>query len=380
MKKSIYLDYAAATPLDPRVQKTMQPYFADHFYNPSAIYLAARSVSKDLEEARTKIARTLGSRPGEIFFTAGATEANNLAISGLMSEYPKAQLIVSSVEHDSVLEPGVRYGAKIAPVDRNGVVKLDHLQKLITKRTVLVSIMLVNNELGTIQPIRKVAELIARVRRDRLETGNKLPIYLHTDAAQAANWLDLHVSRLGVDLMSVNGGKIYGPKQTGILYIKAGVKVQPIIVGGGQEHGMRSGTENVAGFIGLARALELAQGDREHESKKVLNLSGQFIDQLKKSLPMAFVNSPAKSVAPHIVSVSFPGVDNERLMMQLDEVGVQAAVGSACSAGSGESSHVLKAVGLTDKEIRSTVRFSFGRQTKSKDIKQTIKLLEKLVR
>lgn len=378
--KPIYLDYASATPLENDVLAAMQTYFTDRFYNPSAAYLAARSVRQDLEAARHTVAIQLGARPSEIIFTAGATEANNLAIQGVMSQYPKGEVLVSAIEHESVLEPARRFACKKIPVDGAGLIILNKLSNLINDKTVLVSVMLVNNELGTIQPLREIHAVLDKIRKQRQANGNKTPLYLHTDAAQAGNFLDLHVSRLGVDLMSVNGGKIYGPKQSGALYIKAGTNLQPLIVGGGQEFGLRSGTENVAAAIGLAKAIETAQQKRPAESRRVLELRQFFEDGLQKQFPASIINGSKKHRAPHLVSVTFPGADNERLMMELDEHGIQCAVGSACSASRDEASHVLSAFGLDDSRARATLRFSLGRLTTKTDIEKTLKILKSLLR
>ncbi|MGH7157024.1 MAG: cysteine desulfurase family protein [Candidatus Saccharimonadales bacterium] len=373
--KSIYLDYAAATPLGPEVRAAMEPYFAGKFYNPSATYLAARAVHKDLEAARQTVAVQLGARPAEIVFTAGATEANNLAIQGIMSQYPDGEALASLIEHESVLEPARSFNVKEVPVTPQGIIDLPKLEKLITPETVLVSTMLVNNELGTIQPIGEIAKILNKLRILR---KNGLPLYLHTDAAQAGNYLDLHTNRLGVDLMSINGGKIYGPKQSGALYIKTGTKLRPLIVGGGQEFGLRSGTENVAGAIGLAKALELAQQKRTAESQLILEFRRLFEDGLQKQIPGALINGSKNHRAPHVLSVTFPGMDNERLMMELDEQGVQCAVGSACSASREEVSHVLSAIGLSDELARATLRFSVGRFTTKSDIQKVLKILVQL--
>jgi len=377
--KQIYLDYAAATPLDGGVLEAMLPYLTDDFYNPSATYLAARSVRQALNEARAKIAGCLGARPAEIIFTAGATEANNLAIQGIMKRFPEGEVLVSAIEHESVIEPAKLFSHKVIPATKQGVVDLAKLEAMVGDKTVLVSVMLVNNELGTIQPVNEIAKLLNKLSNLRKSKGNKLPLYLHTDAAQAGNYLDLHVSRLGVDLMSLNGGKIYGPKQSGILYVAAGTDLEPIIYGGGQEFNKRSGTENVAACIGLAAALSKAQAKRQAENRRVAELRTMFEQELAKRLPTTQVNGPAANRAPHITSVTFPGVDNERLMMQLDEAGVIAAVGSACSASNDEPSHVLKAIGLSDQAARSTLRFSFGRDTTAKNVEKVVKLLADFV-
>ncbi len=372
--RSIYLDYAAATPIDPRVFKAMQPYFSDQFYNPSETYLAARSVRQAIDEARHTIAQILGSRPAEIIFTAGATEANNLAIRGVMDQFPDAEVLVSAVEHESVLAPAKLYKHKLTPLDKQGRVDLTKLEKLINDKTVLVSVILVNNEVGTIQPISEISKILNKLSKSR---KSKLPLYLHTDAAQAANLHDLHVARLGVDLLSLNGGKIYGPKQSGLLYAKASTKLKPQIVGGGQELGWRSGTENVPAIIGLTKALDLAQAQRTAELQRLNDLRHNFTKELQESVPVAVINQ-SKHQSPHIISLTLPGFDNERLMMELDERGVMAAVGSACSASKQAASHVLTAIGLSVEEARSSLRFSFGRPTTTEDLKHASKLLAEL--
>jgi cysteine desulfurase len=377
--KSIYLDYAAATPIDGRVLEVMKPYFSEKFYNPSATYLKSKAVKQDLNEAREVIARWLGSRPSEIYFTAGATEANNLAIAGIMSRYPGGEVLISTIEHDSVIAPAEQYNCNKIASTPKGIIDMDDLKNKLNSKTVLVSVMYVNNELGAIQPLREIAKLVAYERAERLKKGNKLPLYFHTDAAQAGNLLDLHVSRLGVDMLSLNGGKIYGPKQTGVLHVKAGIELKPIIVGGGQERNLRSGTENVPGFVGLAKALDIAQKMRESESKRLTELRDLLIKEICEKISNAQINGSPKHQAPHIVHVTFPGSDNERLMMELDERGVQCAVGSACSASNVEPSHVLSAIGMTKEDARASIRFSLGRHTTKKDIQKTAKILKGLI-
>ncbi len=376
--KMIYLDYGAATPMDRKVVAVMQPYFSQKFHNPSSIYLAGQAAHQALEEARSGIAQNLGARPTEVIFTAGATEANNLAIQGVMKEFHGGEVLVSAIEHESVLAPAALFNCRTVSVDLKGRVDLQKLETMISHKTVLVSIGLVNNEIGIVQPLSAISEILNKLRKSRGSKG--LPLYLHTDAAQAPSYFDLHVSRLGVDLLTINGGKIYGPKQSGALYVRGGVKLQPLILGGGQENGLRSGTENVAGAVGLAVALDLAQKQRAAEAKRLAGLRQLFIDGIEKSISGAVVNGSSKHCAPHILSVTFPGVDNERLMMELDERGVQVATGSACSASSDKPSHVLVAIGLSDKNARSSLRFSFGRQTSKDDIKYTLKTLFQLLK
>lgn len=379
MKNKIYLDYAAATPMGLEVVKAMAPYWTERFYNPSAIYLSGREMRCELEEYREKVAMLIGARPSEIVFTAGATEANNLAIQGIMRAYPEGELLISSLEHESIREPAGMFNCKEISAGAKGRVSTEKIKALVTDKTVLISVMLVNNELGTIQPVREVASIVDEIRKARQFQGNKMPIYLHADAAQAGNYHDLHISRLGVDLMSVNGGKIYGPKQSGVLFVKAGTILRPLIVGGGQEYGLRSGTENLAAIAGLAKALELAQGKRVEEARRVTELRMSFEEQLAKEIPQIIINGVANGRAPHLSNITFPGVDNERLMMELDEAGIQCAVGSACSASRDETSHVLRSIGLSDEMARSTLRFSFGRDTDINKISRTIHELKRLV-
>lgn len=376
---SIYLDYAAATPVDDRVLAVMQPYFTDKFYNPSALYLQATAVSKDLAAARAVVAECMGARPVEITFTAGATEANNLAIQGVMRAYPGTKVLVSAIEHDSILAPARLFEHAEVPVRENGVMDTNQLAALIDDQTSLISIMLANNEIGTVQPIRQIAEVVAEVRKSRRSRGIKLPLYLHTDAAQAANYLDIHVARLGVDMMSLNGGKIYGPKQSGVLYVRSGTVLQPLIYGGGQERGLRSGTENVAGAIGFAKALQLTVAMQNEEVGRMQSLQRHFMQQVERSLPSAVINGSIKRRLPNNVHITLPGTDNERLLFALDARGIMAAVGSACSASSEEASHVLHALGLDDDAARASLRFTMGRHTTESDVDTAVQALAELL-
>ena len=371
-----YLDYAAATPIDKSVLEAMQPYFSNTFYNPSATYLSANSVLKDLEAARSKVAYWLGARPSEIIFTAGATEANNLAIHGIMRKYPEGNIVVSGIEHESVLAPAKRYDFREAKVGPDGRIDVSDLEKLIDANTVLVSVMYANNEIGTIEPLHEVLKVITAKRKERVSSS--LPLFFHSDAAQAANYLDLHVSRLGVDLLSLNGGKIYGPKQSGALYVKAGITIEPLIDGGGQERGIRSGTENVAGNVGFAVALDLVQNSRHDEIKRLSELQKHFIELLSKKVPKAEINGSLKNRLPNNIHLTIAGADNERLLMELDEAGIAAAAGSACSASDEEPSHVLRAIGKSDAEARASLRFTLGRSTSVKDVEKAVTELTKL--
>lgn len=369
---AIYLDYASTTPMDSLVVEAMQPYFVDKFYNPSAQYLLAKDVRQDIEQARQDIAKIIGAKSSEVIFTAGATEANNLAINGVMGQFPDKQLLVSSIEHDSVLLPAKKYRRKILAVQPSGIIDPQVVRSSITDDTVLISIMQANNEIGTVQPIKAIAEVVNIEKEERNKKGNDLPLYLHTDSAQAVNYLDTHVNRLGANLMSINGGKIYGPKQSGFLYVNTGTKINGQILGGGQERGLRSGTENVPSIIGLAKALCIVADKREQEIRRLFELRQDFIKQLHQSIPNIQINGSLKHRLPNNVHITIPGVDNERIMMELDERGIMCAVGSACSASNDEPSHVLTAIGLDDKQARSSLRFTMGRLTNQEDIKKTV--------
>ncbi len=373
----VYLDHAAATPVAPEVLAAMQPFFGELFYNPSATYQAARSVARTLQDARARVAAILGSRANEVVFTAGGSEANNLAVHGAMRPLSGKNVVVSAIEHDSVLEAARRYDVRVVPVDKRGIVDLAALDKLIDDDTALVSIMYANNEIGTIQPIRDISQIIQRKRSERSKGG--LPLLFHTDAAQASNYLDLHVARLGVDMMTLNGGKIYGPKQSGCLFVKAGVILQPIVDGGGQEMGLRSGTENVAAAVGFAEALELAVTIRHDEVERLQGLQRRLIDGTLRAYPSARLNGTRNKRLPNNVHVTFPGIDNERLLIQLDELGIMAAAGSACSASDDEPSHVLGALGLSDEQARSSVRMTLGRTTTEQDVDYVMTVLAKLL-
>lgn len=372
----IYLDYAAATPMESAVYEAMRPYATERFFNPSATYAAAQAVHKDLEAARARVAHWLGARPAEVVFTAGGTEANNLAIQGVMNQFPDGNIVTSSIEHESVLATAHRYECREAAVTADGIVDVDNLMSLVDDQTVLVSIMYANNEVGTVQPIRTITATIQEVRRRRRAQGNDLPLYVHTDAAQAAAYLDLHVARLGVDLLTMNAGKIYGPKQSGALYVSSTVRLTPQMWGGGQERGLRSGTENVMGAVGLATALDLVQQRRHAEIQRLQRFQQMFIEVLQQELPRVLVNGSLKTRLPNNVHITLPGTDNERLIFQLDEAGILCAAGSACSADSGEPSHVLRAMGLSDVDARASLRFSMGLQTTEADIRTTVQKLK----
>lgn len=378
MSQPIYLDYAAATPMDERVIAVMQPFWSDKFFNPSGLYLAAREVRAALNQGRSDVAKILGAKPNEIVFTAGGTEANNLAINGVMSAWPNNNLLTSAIEHESVLEPAAKYDFRAISVDEQGIVKIDDLLKKLTNKTVVVSVMYANNEIGSIQPLKELAAVIKDIKHKRLAAGNLTPLYFHTDAAQATNYLDIHPDELGVDLMTLNAGKIYGPKQVGCLYVKTGTQLNGQILGGGQERNLRSGTENLAGVVGFTKALQITSEIKKSEVKRQKALQQQFFAELVAALPEAMINGSRKHRLPNNVHITLPGFDNERLLMELDERGIMCATGSACSASSDEPSHVLRAIGFSDELAQSSLRFTLGRQTKQQDISATVKALKQI--
>lgn len=375
----IYLDHAAATPMDPAVLAAMQPYFSQDFYNPSALYLGAKKVAEGLARARTQVAAQLGARSSEIIFTAGGTEANNLAVHGVMQQFPDGNVVVSAGEHDSVLHPAEQYDCRKLGLDAQGRTVVDQLNDYVDDKTVLISVMYANNEVGTVQPVASIARFAREVRRQRLLAGNTRPLYVHTDACQAVNYLPLS-KKLGVDLMTLNGGKVYGPKQSGGLFVAAHVSLRPQILGGGQERGMRSGTENVANIVGFAQALDKAQKLRPTEAERLTKLRVYACRQLHEHVPGIVLTSSSQThVLPNFIHVRIPGHDNERLVMELDERGIMVAAGSACSASSDEPSHVLLAMGLSEADAQASLRFTMGRSTTQEHIDRLMEALRALV-
>ena len=359
----IYLDNAAATPVDSRVLTAMMPYFSDEFYNPSAAYLSARKVRTDVEEARHTIAKLIGAKSAEVIITAGATESINLALNGV-----DGRIVTTAAEHSAVLETVRQRNGYVLAVDDRGRTNLDELKNSLTDDVALVSVGYVNSETGVVQNIRAIAEIIREARQGRQERGVTTPLYLHTDASQAAGLFDLNISRLGVDLMTLNAGKCYGPKQVGLLYVRAGIRIRPLILGGGQEMGLRSGTENVTGIIGFAKALELAERLRGSEVKRLSELRDELKQYLIENLPDVRINENTKANSPAILNLSVPSVDGERVLFALDERGVQVATGSACAANKGLRSHVLTAMGLDEAMVDGSLRISMGRFTTEQDI------------
>jgi cysteine desulfurase family protein len=351
----IYLDHAAATPLDERVLTAMQPYFSEMFYNPSAPYAPAVEVKRAYNEAKHRLAVCLGGQASELVMTAGATESINLMINSV-----DGHIVSSTIEHDAVLKALGDNITLVAPSKKGNIVPRD-IQAAIRPDTQLITIAIANHELGTIQPLRDIAEVVRAERRRRFEAGEPTPIYLYTDASQGAGQIDINVARLGVDALTLNAGKIYGPKQVGLLWCNRMIRLQPLVRGGGQERGLRSGTENVAGTIGFAVALELAQQHRNSENKRLRQLRDQLQNQLTEAFPWAIVSGDQKHRLASHLHISFPGIDAERLVFMLEQKGVLVATGSACAANSGTRSHVLEAIGLAPEAADGSLRLTLGR-------------------
>lgn len=374
--KKIYLDTAAATPLDRRVLRVIRPYFGRHFANPSSLHAGGVLARRAVAAARQDTARALGAAAAEIIFTSGGTEANNLALFGVAKALGRGHIITTVIEHASVLEPcralaRAGFALTYLPVKSDGLVEPTVLKKALRPETILVSVAYANNEIGTIQSIREIAKIIRHFRKSPDISG--FP-YLHSDACQAARFLDLDVRRLGVDLLTLNSGKIYGPKGVGCLYVRSGTPLAPLQRGGGQEQNYRSGTENVPGIVGFALALELCSELRVKEAARLGKLRDYFIERLLKLDNVTLNGSPTTRL-PNNVNVSFAGADSEYLVLSLDAAGVAASSGSACSAQTKDASYVIRALGGSEDEARGAVRFTLGRETTKGDLDYVLKIL-----
>lgn len=424
-RNKIYLDYAATTPMDKEVKLAMEPYFYEKFGNPGSLHSFGQEALAAVDESREKIAKAIGADFREIIFTGSATEANNLALRGIIKGFKfkvlgfsnknqkysltpntknlTPRIIISAIEHKSILETCRNLneeGIEIIylPVDKQGIVDLKKLKESLNERTILVSIMYANNEIGTIQNISAIAEIIKKFKIEKLKGSEKnnllvsqyfnqqYPLF-HTDAVQAFQFLNCNVNDLGVDLMTLSAHKIYGPKGIGLLYVcnlKPNTQnLKPIITGGGQEFGLRSGTENAPAIAGFAKAVELAEKNREKELKRIAELSVHFWKELKKIYPNIQLNNNYNQkfvfdYLPNILNIYFPNQNAQDLLMKLDLNGVAVSSGSACSARATKPSHILKAIGLSEKKIKSSLRFSFGKFTNKKEISDVIKIIKKI--
>ena len=379
----IYLDHAAATPVDPRVFEAMKPFFLEKFFNPSAPYLPGKRVREIYENAKDELAHTIGAKGNDLVITAGATESINLAFT-VLKNYKNANCLISKIEHASVREAAKNFAKEVREinVDKNGLVDLKDLEKKIDDKTVLISVAVANNELGTIEPLSEISEIIKKVRVERLSRNIETPLYLHSDASQAMSLIDIYISRLGVDLLTINSAKVYGPKGIGALYVAHGIKLSPITFGGGQEMGLRSGTENVPLLVGFSTAAKIAKEHVNGNRKKFEKLNKIFKETLVKELyeriEVKFLGNPKKQLS-NFIPICFDGFDAERLIFKLENEKVYLSTGAACAASKGEKSHVLKAIGLTDSEIAGSLRISLGTTNNEEQMKLAAKKIAKTV-
>jgi cysteine desulfurase len=378
--RRIYLDHTATTPLDPRVLEAMLPYFSETFGNASSVHSYGQRAKAALEKSREAIAKAIGAQPGEVFFTSGGTESDNLAIKGIAyagRKKGKTRIITSMAEHHAVLEPCEKlreegFEIDVLSVDGNGRVAPERVKGALTDSTCLVSIMHANNEVGTIYPIQE----IARCARER-------NVLIHTDAVQSLGKIPVSVNELGIDLMTVSAHKLYGPKGIGALYIRRGTEIESLLHGGGQERGRRPGTENVPLAVGFAKAVEIAVEEMSEESKRLANLRDMLEARIKTELQAAIVNGHPTDRLPHILNISFDStkvsLEGDTLLMNMDLKGIALTSGSACTSGSMQPSHVLLAMGRDAKTAKATLRFAFGRSNTEQDVGYVIECLRDVV-
>jgi cysteine desulfurase len=373
--RRIYLDHAATTPVHPEVAKAMLPYFTEAFGNPSSIYSYGQEARGAIEEARTKVAKLIGARRDEIIFTSGGTEANNFALKGAAyaNESKGNHIITTAIEHHAVLEPCKfleKRGFTITylPVDKYGLVDPDDVKKAITAKTILISVMHANNEVGTIEPVAEIGE-IAR------EAG----VYFHTDAVQTAGHVPVNVDELKVDLLSISAHKFYGPKGIGALYVRKGTKLVPFMHGGQQEKRRRAGTENVPGIVGLGKAAELAGQEMDKEAKRQAYLRDKLIGGLMEKIEHLHLNGHPRKRLPNNINISVDFVEGESMLLNLDLEGICASTGSACSSASLEPSHVLLALGVPPEQAHGSLRFTLGRENTEADVERVLEVLPRIV-
>lgn len=380
--KSIYLDHAAAAPLDPRALEAMRSFFSDTFANPSSFHTPGLRAKEAVAAARQSVSKVLNCREDEVIFTSGGTESDNLAVVGAMRahRWKGKHAITSSIEHHAVLEP-LQHLKKtgeieltVLPVDKHGLVSVADMEKALRPDTVLVSIMYANNEIGTVEPIADIGRAILKWRK---QTGAPYP-YFHIDACQAAGVLDMDVEKLHADFLTLNGSKIYGPKGIGLLYVRRGIKLEPLIRGGGQEKNFRSGTENVPGIVGLAKALELVQSEKDAENARLVRLRDRLVHGLL-AIPKSRLNGHPTERLPNNVNISFLDIEGEAAVLYLDAEGVYVSTGSACASASLDPSHVILATGLSYEAAHGSLRFTLGRSTTAKDVERVIAVMPAIV-
>lgn len=387
MKKYIYLDHAATTPVDPRVLKAMRPYFTAKFGNPSSLHSFGQKAAEGVEKAREQVADFLGCRPEEIIFTSGATESDNLAIQGLakaMKVKGGRKIITTAIEHPAVKETVQaleKEGYEIAelPVDSRGLLELKGLKNAITPETFLVTVMYVNNEIGSLQPIGEIGEYLQELNIER-KKANLNRIYFHTDAVQAVNLFDCSVDRLKVDLLSLSGHKIYGPKGVGALYVRKETPLLPIQYGGHHERGLRPGTINTPLIVGLGQAVALVKKYQKRDYKRLKKMSDGIIDFILKNISGAKFNGDRQKRSPAHVDFTFDNAEGESILLLLDHLGLAVSTGSACASGSLEPSSVLKAIGLSDEKCHGSIRISLGRENTAAEIDYFLNSLVKVIK
>ncbi|MDP2952783.1 MAG: cysteine desulfurase NifS [Chloroflexota bacterium] len=379
VRKLVYMDHAATTPVHPKVLEAMLPYFSEKFGNPSSVYALAQEARKAVDDSRETIASILGCRPMEVIFTSGGTESNNAALRGMaVSLKDKGNhIITTSIEHHAILHTcqaleKLGFQVTYLPVDRFGLVSLEDLEKAVTDRTILVSIMLANNEIGTIEPIAEISRLLKEKAKGRR-------IYLHTDAVQAPGALDVNVDKVGADLMSLSAHKFYGPKGVGILYVRRGTPFFPQQTGGTQERNRRAGTENVPGMVGTAVALKMAEEQRESISQHCRRLRDRLIQGIQDKISRARLNGHPTQRLPNNVNFAFEFVEGESILLNLDFAGIAASSGSACTSASLEPSHVLRAIGVPVEVAHGSVRLTVGTENTEEDVDHVLNLLPGIV-
>lgn len=373
--KYVYMDHAATTPLRPEALEAMLPYLITHYGNASSVYAYGRDARKALDEAREEIAAVIGANPREIIFTGGGSEADNLAIKGVALAYKSKgnHIVTSAVEHHAVLDTckyleKLGFQVTVVPVDENGMVDPKAVEEAITDKTILVSIMHANNEVGTIQPIQEISRIVK-------EKG----VIFHTDAVQSVGHVPVDVNDLGVDLLSFAGHKFYGPKGVGGLYVRKGIRFDPLIHGGGQERGHRAGTENVAAIVGMATALKLTAAEMDEEAARLTKLRDRLIDGIVERIPDVRVNGHRTQRLPNNVNVCFRYIEGESLLLNLDLQHVAASSGSACTSGSLDPSHVLLAMGLPHEIAHGSLRLTLGRDTTVDEVDYVLEILPGIV-
>jgi len=377
MQKNIYFDYAATTPIDKRVVKSMLPYFTEKFGNTMSLHSFGQEAKFALDQSRAVLADLINAQSNEIIFTSSATESNNLALKGVilspLKDKNKNHIIVSSIEHPCIIESAkwlAKQGFEITklPVDKNGFVNPEDVKKAITKKTILVSVMHASNEIGTIEPIAEIGKICRQAG-----------IYFHTDASQSFGKIPIDVEKMNIDLLTASSHKMYGPKGVALLYVRDGIKIEPILHGGGQENGLRSSTVNIPAIVGFAKATELCEKEMKTETKRLSKLRDKLIKEILK-IKGAKLNGHPKSRLPNNVNISFPYIEGESLIIQLDLHGIACSTGSACSSIKLEPSYVLLAIGLKPEEAHGSLRISLGRFTTEKEINYLLKVLPKIVK